>query len=67
MNKYLTEYNKRLHSITPYDINILKQCKEQLDKVYAYYYGDSVNRNFDKRLETISNKLGQAIELAEKS
>lgn len=54
-----------MESIAQFDIDCLKTARDNLMKPLNYYYGDSRQRKFYKRLETIVGKLDVLITIAE--
>lgn len=48
-----------------YDIERLKETRNQLQKVLEYYYGDNQTRKYWRRLDTIVIKLNELIALLE--
>ena len=56
-----------MESIAQFDIDCLKTARDNLMKPLNYYCGDSRQRKFYKRLETIVGKLDVLIAIAEDS
>ena len=54
-----------MNSIAQFDIDCLKTARDNLMKPLNYYYGDSRQRKFWRRLETIVGKLDELIKIAE--
>lgn len=54
-----------MNSIEQFDIDCLKTARGNLMKPLNYYYGDSRQQKFWRRLETIVGKLDELIKIAE--
>lgn len=54
-----------MNSIAQFDIDCLKTARGNLMKPLNYYYGDSRQQKFWRRLETIVGKLDELIKIAE--
>lgn len=50
-------YRPEPHELTEYDLELLREARELIFKVYEYHYGDSKMRKEICRLETILNKI----------
>lgn len=54
-----------MNSIAQFDIDCMKTARSNLMKPLNYYCGDSRQRKFWKRLETIVGNLDELIKIAE--